>query len=664
MPPLTHDSWKLWFAALHENEAGNQNMAAFTGAMDAGKSELEKIKNLTDNSNNVFLHADGNRKIRCLHSPKNFGGTLLRPTHKVASLTGIGRSAICIQINVALAVAECKINTPTREELAACATAQNVRDIPFPDEAPDENGLFSYEGANIMMPAPWLRDTLFNSESNDPFDLIPIVITAALAYDTAHPELPDENKAIVHADDFCSWAWGVGANRVPETRVEINADDGELESYRIIRHRDCITSNVAGTTIEEAPTEPNADVLKQLAASIARQTEESATSNQLRKDEINRKKEHDDDKKDRTKKFIHPSIIRMLKNASATSKMDLDPELPESCKKFLNSSNQGHAEQELCHQFESLNLSDVCFAPGTIQNLFLGEFVYGNSSSPSNFTVFAFYEQPPLSDEKQSNYLICHLIHEKGTKQSVDDIKQSMKQEVIVPWDFNTMGAQLQYFVAAAEIFFGPESLLRLELHKLLHTVAKYKKNFRDAIVLDEFFATKFLFAVDRRVQLFLSSCKTEDSRYHVNDKFLDFNDIIESILFGTFQMILPPTFKKVIADESGTKRESDDTAKAGGKKQKTGEDKKKSVLVKNDSQHEAFKLKEGEIWKKKFKSAFVDNRPTWDGEKTKKMCTRFHILGNCFDNCDRKESHVPKDQIPAAKVAEMCAFIAKCRGE
>ncbi len=119
MPSLTYETWKLWFASLNDNKAGTQNMAAFTGAMDApDRTELEKINNLPDNPNNVFLTADGNRMIKIFHSPKDFGGTLLHPTHKVASLTGIGRSAICAQINITPAVAECKMNTPTREELA------------------------------------------------------------------------------------------------------------------------------------------------------------------------------------------------------------------------------------------------------------------------------------------------------------------------------------------------------------------------------------------------------------------------------------------------------------------------------------------------------------------------------------------------------------------
>ena len=677
MPTLTHESWKLWFSSLPENEEGNRNMAAFTAALDAGRSELEKIKHLTDNQNNVFLLVDGAGLIKIYHSPKNFGGTLLRPSHKVACLTGLGRSAICVQLNVASAFADCKMNTPTSEELAVCTTAENVRDLPIPNADPDEEGTFTYEASNIMIPAPWLRDTIINADTQSPFELIPIVLAAAQTYDNAHPDLINNDRAIVHADAFCSWAWGAGVNRVPETRLEINADDEELEAYRIARHMDCITNsftnNAAATAGAATAATDNADILKQLTTSIARQTEEAATSNQLRKDEIERKREHDDVKKDRTKKYLHASVMRMIQNGSATSRLEIDIQLTQACLKFLNATSQGHAEQELHHQFSTLNLTDVCFAPGTIQNLYLGEFTYGNSSSPSNFTVFAFYEQPPLSNAKQENYLTCHLIHENGQKQSLDEIKASMKQEVIVPKDYNSMGTQLQYFVGAVEIFFGAESILRIELNKLLHQVGVYKKQFRDMIALDEWFPCRFLFAIDRRVQIFLAECKVAVTRMDVNDAHLDFKDIIGSILYGNFTMLLPPTFQRVSSDESSNKQLGSDGSKkdaSGGKKRKSdksdgnNEKKEKLVVVKNTNQHELFAMKPGETWKKTFKSAHVNLRPTWDGVNSQKMCIKYHIEGSCFTTCDRIESHVPKDQIPAEKVAEMCKFIAKCRGE
>ena len=59
MQTFTHDTWKLWFNSLLKNEEGNRNMEAFMAAMDANKNEAKKLKNLTDNQNNVFLLVDG-----------------------------------------------------------------------------------------------------------------------------------------------------------------------------------------------------------------------------------------------------------------------------------------------------------------------------------------------------------------------------------------------------------------------------------------------------------------------------------------------------------------------------------------------------------------------------------------------------------------------------
>ena len=131
--------------------------------------------------------------------------------------------------------------------------------------------------------------------------------------------------------------------------------------------------------------------------------------------------------------------------------------------------------------------------------------------------------------------------------------------------------------------------------------------------------------------------------------------------------MSLPPTFKKINIAEENDKRPTENAGSAGGKCQKKDKSDKKDqplVIVKNPDQHKSFKMREGESWRKNFKSANIDDRPTWTGEKTSKMCLRFHILGECFESCDRKESHVPKNQIPAERVADMCRFIAKCRGE
>jgi hypothetical protein len=59
------------------------------------------------------------------------------------------------------------------------------------------------------------------------------------------------------------------------------------------------------------------------------------------------------------------------------------------------------------------------------------------------------------------------------------------------------------------------------------------------------------------------------------------------------------------------------------------------------------------------FSKQLPKERPSWDGKIN--MCTRWHIKGDCFDDCSRKESHVGKDKIPADKKANFLTYMSKC---
>jgi hypothetical protein len=103
----------------------------------------------------------------------------------------------------------------------------------------------------------------------------------------------------------------------------------------------------------------------------------------------------------------------MLKRAAATDRIDEDNEIAPSCLQFLNANNVGLAQYKLIHhQFKEGCFPDVTFASGTTQRLYLGNFFYVDSSSPSNSMVFAFHEQEPNSTSQQTDYLICHLIQD------------------------------------------------------------------------------------------------------------------------------------------------------------------------------------------------------------------------------------------------------------
>ncbi len=130
----------------------------------------------------------------------------------------------------------------------------------------------------------------------------------------------------------------------------------------------------------------------------------------------------------------------------------------------------------------------------------------------------------------------------------------------------------MQYFVGAVEIFFGSESIAAFEMRRLLLQMGRHKKQFKDVIALNKWFAAAcFLFAIDKCFQRWLNECKqAQILRADVNDRIIDFSNVIELVLNGTFSMPLPPSFKRINSKASISKRSGNDLAKEDNKKSRS----------------------------------------------------------------------------------------------
>jgi hypothetical protein len=664
MAMIKQPNWTNWFTNHPSNDAGNRNLQAFSDVLSSGISTEAKLRDLVDEIDTVILAADANRNVMLFHSPKNFGGTRSRPENKVLCMIGFGARATCVLPALQSAFADVRIVVPSVHDLGGCTSAEDVANLPVPDQ----NGVVGLEGSAIFIPGPVFRNAIIESVSRNPFDLIPIMYQVARDFDQANN--PATTSGLTHADDLCAWLFGVKTGLVPETRYSVNPDDAEVEAFNLQRHSDCITFpiNVNGPRAGETLSLEGNSVISQLTNALTIQNEYLEDANVINRRNQILAEERKEKEKDRTKK-IHPAILSMLKRAAAVDSHDDESEIAPSCLHFINCDNIGMAQFELTHQFASYRLDDVGFAAGTIQALHVGEFLYADSISPSNFTVFAFFEQAPNSGQQQ-DYLICHLIQEQGQKKSLEEIKSSLKQTVHVPKDFDGLGSQLVLFATASAIFFGKESICTDRLDQLVLLVGRNKKALRDQIALDEFFPSKFLLAVDRRVQRWLRSCQNATlSRSHVNDNILDFDNLLEQVLNGSFHMVLPPSFKKVdVTPKLDAKTSGNDEKEPKGdpnnsKKKRKSED-GNGNLVRNTAQDEDFVCKAGENWKETYSKQFPHDRPFFDEANKVKMCARWFIKGDCYDNCSRKASHVSKDNLSADKKASFLGFMKKCREE
>jgi hypothetical protein len=164
-------------------------------------------------------------------------------------------------------------------------------------------------------------------------------------------------------------------------------------------------------------------------------------------------------------------------------------------------------------------------------------------------------------------------------------------------------------------------------------------------------------------MQMWLEECMSQPSRNRVDDSILNFDPVIDQVRFGSFDIILPPTFTT----------KADEKEKEKSKKNKNGSDtnntKKdggnKNRLVENSSPPDNFKLRPTEAWATHFANKLT-GRVVWEETAASQpnifMCARWFITGHCFSNCHNAKSHVATNDVPPDKLSAFSSYMATCR--
>ena len=84
---------------------------------------------------------------------------------------------------------------------------------------------------------------------------------------------------------------------------------------------------------------------------------------------------------------------------------------------------------------------------------------------------------------------------------------QARQQEVKAPTTYVELIQQLKYFAGACNIFFGQNSAATASIKVLIFAVEKYKHIFKSREAREKTFVSKFLFAIDTRMQMWLNEC-------------------------------------------------------------------------------------------------------------------------------------------------------------
>lgn len=105
-------------------------------------------------------------------------------------------------------------------------------------------------------------------------------------------------------------------------------------------------------------------------------------------------------------------------------------------------------------------------------------------------------------------------------------------------------------------IIFGAESLLVTQIDRLRKLISKGEGIFRLRIHNDNRFISMFLYGVDVRVQRWLDECREASDREEVRDDLINFNNMVDQVHDGTFQISLPSCFKSAVElEHNGRKK-------------------------------------------------------------------------------------------------------------
>jgi hypothetical protein len=201
----------------------------FSSAWSQQTTPNEKVAFISNDNDIVLLAANANKTVAILHSFKNIGGTLLRPSNKFVCFMGTSVNATAVAIDLASITGNKNFRSPSIESLFECNSASEIASLPIPPN----NAPITSLGCSSFLPAPWLLSAILTSRLNDPLELIVECKEVADLFDMFHAGSSTLNSsAIDHLEDFACWAWCVHHKKVPPVSFTLDPDDKDIYLYK------------------------------------------------------------------------------------------------------------------------------------------------------------------------------------------------------------------------------------------------------------------------------------------------------------------------------------------------------------------------------------------------------------------------------------------------
>jgi hypothetical protein len=534
---LLSNSFRDYLIRLSElNEPGNENLQLYREAADPSlTNEKERARYLTLDKNAAVLIANGKGGMTMIHSITNLGGNFSRPDDKIVCLQGLSNSATALELNMESLNQVASFQAPKLDEFQECNTIEDVANL----KSTRHN---KFECAQFVILAPFQAKAILQSESTDPRDWFLAVKKAAEEYDENKEELT--NSASHHNKFLYSVLWGAINEKLSEVRVIVDSDDNELRAFQTNRLSECILPAIpAGApTVQSHASE---GTINQLTVALSNMAETNERANALRALEIERIRENDETKKDRVKKWLHDTTVRMIKNAMSINGERPAEEFSDEFKNFINSPTVGAAGKQLMFDLASLGSEGVIICEGALYAMYYGDFIPAIPGTVGRLSPFSFSAGLNAGSEQNANFTVIHLMNTANRPMTYEQIQASMKQTVLAPKGYHGMMEVAEIYGNVLSIFFGCESKISVTWKKEVVSKLKQCRSQIDQMSSqDDTICSKIMYAADIQCQQWLRNCLACEDREDVDDSYLDFSSIIRSVELQQINISLPAQFK------------------------------------------------------------------------------------------------------------------------
>jgi hypothetical protein len=121
---------------------------------------------------------------------------------------------------------------------------------------------------------------------------------------------------------------------------------------------------------------------------------------------------------------------------------------------------------------------------------------------------------------------------------------------------------------------------------------------------------------------MWLKQCRIAKNRSNVNDSIINFAYLVSQVLFGSFHITIPPTFKMKAPIDDSASNMTDTTTKKREKKRKKKKGDKNCEMVQNKAPHPDLCMLTNETWAVNFANKNISSRPKFNDKSI--MCPRW----------------------------------------